>query len=177
MSTEGLPGTTRRSFAEQIFDRVTLERVILPALADLQHECEAAAGSPSAVRRIRWRAYWSVWRTVALCLLRDTVRDRQQGTAVRATSHPSIGISSSATTFARVVSEGWRRGRDSNPWKPSGFNGFQDRRLKPLGHLSGLFRTLSLIAAGGRAHAVILSSPPMYCRRASGTTTEPSACW
>jgi hypothetical protein len=30
----------------------------------------------------------------------------------------------------------WRRGRDSNPWKPSGFNGFQDRRLKPLGHLS-----------------------------------------
>lgn len=32
----------------------------------------------------------------------------------------------------------WRRGRDSNPWKPSGFNGFQDRRLKPLGHLSVL---------------------------------------
>ena len=30
----------------------------------------------------------------------------------------------------------WRRGRDSNPWKPFGFNGFQDRRLKPLGHLS-----------------------------------------
>jgi hypothetical protein len=30
----------------------------------------------------------------------------------------------------------WRRGRDSNPWKPSDFSGFQDRRLKPLGHLS-----------------------------------------
>jgi hypothetical protein len=37
---------------------------------------------------------------------------------------------------ARKLSKGWRRGRDSNPWKPSGFNGFQDRRLKPLGHLS-----------------------------------------
>ena len=36
------------------------------------------------------------------------------------------------------MSEGWRRGRDSNPWKPFDFNGFQDRRLKPLGHLSGL---------------------------------------
>src|SRR5437667_12838421 len=28
-----------------------------------------------------------------------------------------------------LPSEGWRRGRDSNPWKPFGFNGlgFQDR--------------------------------------------------
>jgi hypothetical protein len=34
------------------------------------------------------------------------------------------------------MSEGWRRGRDSNPWKPFDFNGFQDRRLQPLGHLS-----------------------------------------
>jgi hypothetical protein len=38
------------------------------------------------------------------------------------------------------ASEGWRRGRDSNPWYPSGYNGFQDRRLKPLGHLSTRLR-------------------------------------
>ena len=62
--------------------------------------------------------------------------------------------------FAEGVSEGWRRGRDSNPWKPFDFNGFQDRRLKPLGHLSatphsGQSRTIilrqitvSAIAAG-----------------------------
>src|SRR5687767_7732321 len=31
----------------------------------------------------------------------------------------------------------WRRERDSNPRAPFGANGFQDRRLKPLGHLSG----------------------------------------
>ena len=37
---------------------------------------------------------------------------------------------------ARAPGESWRRGRDSNPWKPFDFNGFQDRRLKPLGHLS-----------------------------------------
>ena len=36
------------------------------------------------------------------------------------------------------MDENWRRGRDSNPWKPFDFNGFQDRRLKPLGHLSAL---------------------------------------
>ena len=30
----------------------------------------------------------------------------------------------------------WRRERDSNPRAPFGANGFQDRRLKPLGHLS-----------------------------------------
>jgi hypothetical protein len=39
---------------------------------------------------------------------------------------------------SRWMSENWRRGRDSNPWKPFDFNGFQDRRLKPLGHLSAL---------------------------------------
>ena len=43
---------------------------------------------------------------------------------------------SCSLNFAEVKSEGWRRGRDSNPWKPFDFNGFQDRRLKPLGHLS-----------------------------------------
>ncbi len=31
----------------------------------------------------------------------------------------------------------WRRERDSNPRYHSWYNGFQDRRLKPLGHLSG----------------------------------------
>jgi site-specific DNA recombinase len=30
----------------------------------------------------------------------------------------------------------WRRRRDSNPRYPSGYSGFQDRRLKPLGHSS-----------------------------------------
>jgi hypothetical protein len=59
----------------------------------------------------------------------------------------------------------WRRERDSNPRKPFGFNGFQDRRLKPLGHLSSsyFFR--------------IVSTPSMYGRSAAGTTTEPSSCW
>ena len=32
----------------------------------------------------------------------------------------------------------WRRGWDSNPRDPFGPNGFQDRRLQPLGHPSGL---------------------------------------
>jgi hypothetical protein len=31
----------------------------------------------------------------------------------------------------------WRRRRDSNPRCPLGHSGFQDRRLKPLGHSSG----------------------------------------
>jgi hypothetical protein len=32
----------------------------------------------------------------------------------------------------------WRRGWDSNPRDPFRSNGFQDRRLQPLGHPSGL---------------------------------------
>ncbi len=31
---------------------------------------------------------------------------------------------------------GWRRERDSNPRDPCGPNGFQDRRVRPLCHLS-----------------------------------------
>src|SRR5512138_959337 len=46
-------------------------------------------------------------------------------------------------TFAWHRSEGWRRGRDSNPWYPSGYNGFQDRRLKPLGHLSAVIGSVT----------------------------------
>ena len=34
----------------------------------------------------------------------------------------------------------WRRKRDSNPRNPFEFNGFQDRRLKPLGHSSIRYR-------------------------------------
>ena len=30
----------------------------------------------------------------------------------------------------------WRRGRDSNPGRGSTLNGFQDRRIRPLCHLS-----------------------------------------
>ena len=32
----------------------------------------------------------------------------------------------------------WRRRRDSNPWNPCEFGGFQNRCLRPLGHSSGL---------------------------------------
>ncbi len=36
----------------------------------------------------------------------------------------------------------WRRGRDSNPRWASAHSGFQDRRLRPLGHLSRCVRTI-----------------------------------
>src|SRR5688572_13076709 len=45
---------------------------------------------------------------------------------------------SRSATRASGSKRDWRRERDSNPRNPSGFNGFQDRRLKPLGHLSSL---------------------------------------
>src|ERR1700691_3572192 len=36
--------------------------------------------------------------------------------------------------------ERWRRRRDSNPRDPFESNGFQDRRLQPLGHSSALIK-------------------------------------
>ena len=47
-----LPGLWLRQLAERVFDRERLERVVLPALADLQHECGDSAafrGSPARV--------------------------------------------------------------------------------------------------------------------------------
>jgi lipopolysaccharide export LptBFGC system permease protein LptF len=71
------PGTGLRALAERMFDRTTLERVILPALADLQHECATDAGSTLRRRWICWRAYWSVWKTFGLCFVADIARDPQ----------------------------------------------------------------------------------------------------
>ena len=47
-----LPGLWLRQLAERVFDRERLERVVLPALADLQHECGDSAGFV-----VRLRAY------------------------------------------------------------------------------------------------------------------------
>ena len=73
--TERGRGARLRDFAERTFDRATIDRVILPALADLQHECATATGSAWSQRLTRWRAYWSVWKAIGVCLLHDTVRD------------------------------------------------------------------------------------------------------
>jgi Lipopolysaccharide export system permease LptF/LptG len=72
-STEHGPGSRLRRFAERTLEPVTLERVVLPALADLQHECREDAG---VSRLVRLRAYWGVWKTLAICFAGDAVRDR-----------------------------------------------------------------------------------------------------
>ena len=54
----------------------------------------------------------------------------------------------------------WRRGRDSNPRYPFGYAGFQDRSHQPLGHLSAVCRSSSIVrrivlidsAASGPTH-------------------------
>lgn len=81
-------GSRLRTIAGRVFDRATLERVILPAIADLQHECSAPAGSAFSRRLICWRAYWSVWKTFGVCLVTDGVRNRHgvTGTIARRTA-------------------------------------------------------------------------------------------
>jgi hypothetical protein len=63
---ERVPGTRLLRFAERRIDRETLERVVRPAVADLQHEC-----GDDASRLQYIRAYWGLWKTIALCVLRD----------------------------------------------------------------------------------------------------------
>jgi hypothetical protein len=62
--------------AQSILHRDTYERVVLPAIADLQHEC---VETPS--RLVRMRAFWGVLKTLALCIAGDAVRDRDRHTA------------------------------------------------------------------------------------------------
>jgi hypothetical protein len=74
-----MPGSGLLRIAERLFDRATLDRVIVPAIADLQHECARATSMSSAGlsnRLIRFRAYWGVVRTIVLCAARDVVIDR-----------------------------------------------------------------------------------------------------
>ncbi len=76
-----VPGTRLRRFAERTFDRETLDRVILPALADLQHESSAAESGRLWRQLTSLRAYWGIWKTIGWCLVGDAVRDREGTTA------------------------------------------------------------------------------------------------
>jgi hypothetical protein len=64
-NTEHPPWSRLRQFAERTFERQTLEHVILPALADVEHEC----GADGVSGLVRLRAYWGLWKAIALCLL------------------------------------------------------------------------------------------------------------
>jgi hypothetical protein len=59
--------------AERTFDRETFARVIVPAIADLQHEC-----SQSTRSLVRVRAWWAVARVSVVCLIGDVLHDRNR---------------------------------------------------------------------------------------------------
>ena len=58
-----------RRLAAHALDQVTYERVVLPAIADVRHECD---GSES--RFVRTRAHWGLWKTLAVCLILESGR-------------------------------------------------------------------------------------------------------
>ena len=69
-------GRTLLRFAERVFDPETVERVLLPAFADLQHECASGTTNRRSRPFVRVRAYWGIWKTLAVCLVGDAARDR-----------------------------------------------------------------------------------------------------
>ena len=74
MSRNRAAGGELLRFAELTLHPTTVECIILPAVADLQHECAAAGAS----RYTRMRAYAGVLRALALCVAGDAVRDRDR---------------------------------------------------------------------------------------------------
>ena len=58
-----------RRLAERTLDAVAYERIVLPAIADVRHECDGRA-SPF----VTMRAHWGLWKTLAVCLLIESGR-------------------------------------------------------------------------------------------------------
>jgi hypothetical protein len=77
MNPRWQPGGLCWRLAERTLDALTLETVICPAIADLQHECATATGSATSRRVMRWRAHWGVWKAFGLCLASNIVGDPQ----------------------------------------------------------------------------------------------------
>jgi putative ABC transport system permease protein len=66
---ERLPGESLQRLAEALLTRRALDAVVLPALADLQHEHALAAGATRARRRrVLARGYAAFWLALAKCL-------------------------------------------------------------------------------------------------------------
>ncbi len=62
------PGERLRRLGSRLFDRTTMERLINPAIADLQHEYDAAIRDRAAWRRrwIRVTGYVAVWKVFVI---------------------------------------------------------------------------------------------------------------
>ncbi|HET7218222.1 MAG TPA: LptF/LptG family permease [Vicinamibacterales bacterium] len=76
MMNRRVPGSAIARVAQRVFHESTYERVVLPALADLQYECTDSAGP-----LVRARAYWGVLKAIVVCVGGDAVRDRDGHTA------------------------------------------------------------------------------------------------
>jgi hypothetical protein len=92
------------------------------------------------VRRPLWRKNYSVSRRRNRAQLSPKLSLRKMYTlpAHRTRAHYGDKLAFSARTERRrrIIMTDWRRGWDSNPRDPFRSNGFQDRRLQPLGHPS-----------------------------------------
>jgi Lipopolysaccharide export system permease LptF/LptG len=70
------PGRSLLRFAERVFDRETVDRIILPALADLHHESSGPDGGWFKRPFVLFPAYWGLWKTLAVCAVSDVVHNR-----------------------------------------------------------------------------------------------------
>jgi hypothetical protein len=57
----GVPGRLLLKIARLVFDEAALSSIVLPAIADLQHEWRDAGADRRARSRARWRGYAAFW--------------------------------------------------------------------------------------------------------------------
>jgi hypothetical protein len=62
----GLPGSRLHRFAERHLDRSVVEMIVLPIIADLQHEYSKLPRTAMARPLVLLRGYWSFWKAIGL---------------------------------------------------------------------------------------------------------------
>lgn len=61
-----LPGSRLRRFAEKHLDNSAVEKIVLPIIADLQHEYLSLPRSGMMGLQVLLRGYWSFWKAIGL---------------------------------------------------------------------------------------------------------------
>ena len=67
------PGARAQRFSARVLDPDTYDRVIVPALADVEHECRGGT-SGGARPLVHLRAHWGLWKAIVVCVLTDAAR-------------------------------------------------------------------------------------------------------
>ncbi len=188
-----LPGDLLRKVLERVVSRRILDTVVLPTLADLQHEDSLARTAPVWRRAlVLARGYAGVWTALALCLAswparslrKDWLEEGAPGLSLLRALAPRAGILGLALTF--LMGAPWALGAQATRLRLTGGTGVLLLALLPsnvtlaipVAFLLGLVLTLRRLSATSAAWAGTRGlGPAVALSIASGLLTFGLYAW